>query len=357
MALISGLDNVMMQLVLYVILAISAVVFVQIIAYSTITASHHKKSKRKKKFYPLWSRRLVNYLDGKDNIKSIELKRGERKPFRDMIISFYTGEPEEGVPYEVMSRCRLLDSKKRKLRMLYRDLGFIEDDLDYLRSGSWFQKTVAFGRLARLELNEGEDIALDLITSSDKELALSAISYLTTIESRYLSEHLSSIYQWNDPALHKEITLELLKMRLDPGSIKELTTDPYPAVRKAAAMLSGSKGNQGSLSYLKKLMKDDDDSVRQETARALGSIGGKRSHRMLEIMVDDPDKEVRSTVAEALGKSGSSGAINTLERLARDDDRDVRVMAFTNLSRKGWEGRAALIGLSASDPETGKEFV
>jgi hypothetical protein len=357
MIAIKGMDSMLMELIIYVLLFVSIVLFVQIIAYSAISISNHRKNRRRGKWYPQWKKRLEDHLNGTDKIKRIEVPHKERKAFRDLLIFFYSGGNEENIPTEARADSPLAERKKRRLRILYREMGFVEDDLDQINDGAWWNKTVAFGRLTRLELNDAEDIALELITAKEQEVAISAVSYLSTIRSRYLPEHLGSIYQWNDPAIHKEITLELMRTNIGARHLKELSRDPVPAVRKAAAMLSGRKGLHSALDMLQSLTDDKDPEVRVEVARALGRIGGLRTMRILANMVEDQDKEVRSTVAESLGKNPDPEGINTLEKLAKDPEHDVKVKAFANLSRKGWEGKAAIIDLSSSDPEMGKEFV
>lgn len=354
---IRGMGGMLMELLIYILLFVSLVLFVQIIAYSAISIGNHKKNRKREKWYPQWKRRLEDHITGRDNIKRSEVQESERKAFRDLLIFVYSGGMEENIPSKVGAPSPLEERKRRRLRILYRDMGFIEDDLEQLREGAWWKKTVAFGRLSRLELNDAEDIALELVTAKEEELAISAISYLSHLKSRYLPEQLGSIFQWNDPSIHKEITLELLQMKIKTSHLKELSRDAVPAVRKAAAMLSGRKGLRSALSMLKELREDGDPEVRMEVARALGRIGGPQSVKILESMVDDPDKEVRSTVAEALGKSPDPDGIETLEKLARDSDYDVKVKAFATLSRKGWEGKAAILDLSSADPEIGKEFV
>lgn len=357
MSILGGTDGTMVQYVIYILIGVSMILFALILAYSSISAANHKKMKRKKKWYPQWMKRLDDHLNGKDHIKPIEVKTGERTAFRDLIIYFYSGGNGEEMPVDLGERPPLVERKKRKLRMLYRQMGFIDDDLQCLRSGPWWNKTVAFGRLARMELNDGEDIALDLLTDGEKELALSAISYLSSIQSRYLQDQVTSIYQWNEASMHKEITVELMKANIDPVFVRDLKDDSEPAVRKAAAMLTGSRNSAESLKFLSKLAFDDDEDVRLETARALGRIGGKRSAWILEKMADDEDSDVRSAVAEALGKNTDLMDLHPLEKLAKDKDRNVRIMAFANLSHHGWEGKASILNLASSDPEMSKEFV
>ncbi len=351
------MDGVLMELVIYILLFVSLILFVQIIAYSAISISNLRKGRKRDKWYPQWKKRLEDHLSGKDNIKPIEVEENERKAFRDLMIFFYAGGNEKDIPVKVRAPSPLEERKKRKVRMLYREMGFVSDDLEQLRNGPWWKRTVAFGRLSRLELNDAEDIALELITSNEEELAISAVSYLSTLRSRYLPQQLGSLYQWNHPSIHKELTLELLRMEIDPVHIKELARDPLPAVRKAAAMLSGRNKLIEAVPIMKRLSDDRDPDVRVEVARSLGRIGGVQALKVLESMVDDPDKEVRSAVAESLGRNPDPSGIGTLEKLARDKDHDVKVKAYSNLSRKGWEGKAAIMDLSSNEPEIGKEFV
>jgi len=351
MELFEGIDGVLFWMIFYVILGAALVLFIQLIAYSTISFTNIKKRKKRDRWYPVWSKRLVDHIQKKDTIRKVEIKHSDRKAFRDLLILFYNDGMGDG-----KGAIRIDETKRRRLRLLYRDLGYIEDDLDQLRNGPWWKKTLAFGRLARLELNDGEDMALELITTKDSELAIAAISYLTVIDSKYLPEQLTNIYQWNEPWMHKEITLELVKLEVDPRNIRRLAEDPYPAVRKAAAMLSGRKDMRKLVPTLSKLAFDEDMDVRVETARSLGRIGGRSALKVLEGMVDDSEKDVRLTVAESIGCDPKTG-VDSLELLAKDAEYDVKIMAFTNLSRKGWDGQAAILDLSKNDPEIGKEFI
>ncbi|OYT45319.1 hypothetical protein B6U90_03550 [Thermoplasmatales archaeon ex4484_6] len=353
----NGFDGMLLKVVLYILLAVSIVLFVQIIAYSTMSINNHRKRKNKQKWYPKWSRRLEDHLNGRDHIKPVEVGDDERKAFRDLLVFFYAGGEEDEIPAEIRGRSPLAESKKRRIRMLYRDMGFIEDDLEALRSGPWWKRTVALGRLSRLELNDAEDLALEMVTAKEAELAISAISYLASIQSRYLPEQIGSIYEWNESWMHKEITIELMRIRPGMKVIEELSGSPIAVVRKAAAMLSGRKGFHQSIRILRKLAEDKDTNVRVETSRSLGRIAVKRAYAVLEGMADDPSREVREAVAEALGNAPDSVGIEPLENLAYDEDPDVKVIARSTLSRKGWEGQAALLKLSESDPDMEMEFV
>lgn len=353
MELFESIDGMLFWMIFYVILGVALVLFIQLIAYSTISFTNIKKRRKRDRWYPLWSKRLSDHLQKKDAIRKIEIKRSDRKAFRDLIIQFYNNEVQTK---SGNISIRIDETKRRRLRMLYRDLGYIEDDMDHLRNSPWWKKTLAFGRLARLELNDAEDLALEMVTTKETELAISAISYLTVINSKYLPEQITNIYQWNDPSLHKEITLELTKCDIDIRNLKRLADDPMPAVRKASAMLSGRKGLTRIVSTLTKLSRDEDKEVRVEAARSLGMIGCGSATKTLEKMIEDPQKDVRLAVAEALGTDPKAG-VSILEKLAKDDEYDVKVMALTNLSRKGWDGQAAILDLSKKDPEIGKEFI
>lgn len=350
-------EGVILPLVLYIIVFVSIILFILIIAYTTMTVKNHQKNKNMNRWYPVWAKRLESYLKGRENIHDFHLEKEERKLFRDLVIDYYTGEKNEMCSVDMMPGKPLNDRERRKIRMLYRDLDFLSEDLNSIRRGSVFAKNVALGRLSRLELNDAEDLALDLVSEDSNELVLTSVSYLSTIKSRYLQDNLLSIYEWSDNSMYKEITLEVMKAEIDMVHLDDMADSPMDDIRKASATLAGKNGRGEGISILRILAKDEKWDVRYEVARSLGRIGTRRSTNILKKMAKDDDHLVRSAVADALGGSSDRKSIEELEKLALDKDFEVKMMAYTTLSNMGFQGREAVKRLSKIQPEISKEFI
>jgi len=304
-----GFEQMLYQLVAYLIAGAAVFLFLQLLIYSTITLRKFRRSKDLKRLMPQWSREIDSYLRSGRRKDIPNMEKNERKIFRDLLISYYSGVPQDPSNPDLMVGRILHEGQRRRLRILYRELGFIQEDMEQIEEGMWWDKAVALGRLARLELNDAEDLAVDLLENGNGEVVLSCISYLTSIKSRFLSGRVAGIVSSSDLKDFKELTLELLKADIDVGTLKDLSSSEDPKCRAASAVLLGRRGKHFNTGILRKLSKDEDPQVRAEAARSLARVQTTSAVRILEDMTWDTDREVGRALEEAFESVDESRAV------------------------------------------------
>jgi len=151
--------------------------------------------------------------------------------------------------------------------------------------------------------------------------------------------------------------------RWDPGLIL-LLSDPYPIIRKRAALALGRIGDERDLAPLIQALKFDKDiDVRQMCAFAIGEIESPAGTDALIAILDDTDQpgEVRARAVEALGKIGAvlvskSAASSGQTALPKVEDQTLARIRLAILDalkfesgRRGAADRATiLLGLTAA---------
>jgi hypothetical protein len=322
-----GFEELIFSIIIYLVLGAALFLFIQILVYSTISVKNYRKRRSLKKRLPAWSEQIENYLKRRDRRAKFHLRGEEKAAFRDMLIGYYTGEPQDASNDDLHKHRPLKSMEKRRVRMLYRELGFMDDDLDQIKDGTWWTKSVALGRLSRLELNDAEDFAIDLMDSDRKELVVSCISYLASIKSFYLRDGLEEVFHVTDKDQFNEITTELMKADIDVSTLKNLADSDIREGRKAAAILLGRKGLHHSTSILKRLAEDPYEEIRLETARSLGRIGNMKAVRVLESLERDPDMEVRKIAIKEVKKARNAMYVTSIWDLEMDDKRTDNLLS------------------------------
>jgi hypothetical protein len=326
----NGFEELVLDLIIYLTAGAALFLFIQLLAYSTITVRNYRKRKNLIKKFPAWSDQLNAYLKKGRSKPRFYLRSEERKVFRDLLITYYTGIPQDPTNGEVKLDRKLSDSDRRRVRMLYRELGFIVDDINQIKDGTWWSKTTALGRLSRLELNDAEDLAVDLMESDNKEVIISCISYLASIKSRYLQEMLSELIQLTDKKQFKELVMELTKADLQTPHLKNLVNSPSIKERKAAAVLLGRKDLKNGIQELKKLAVDVDEGVRLETVKALGRIGSMRAGYILDSMMKDPLPEIKRAAYKEWRRIRNNNYVTSIWDLEIDDKRTDDLLTTFN---------------------------
>ncbi|MGA1866858.1 MAG: HEAT repeat domain-containing protein [Thermoplasmatota archaeon] len=326
-----GFEEILFSVIIYLISGAALFLFIQIMIYSTITVKNYRKRRSLKNRLPAWTDQIDEYLHKKRVRARFHLVGEERKSFRDMLIGHYCGIPMDACNGDLHNQVILRSEDKRRLRMLYRELGFVDEDVDQVKDGNWWIKSVALGRLSRLELNDAEDLALDLLDTEQEELRLSCISYLASLKSRYLDDRLDEVFETIGDNKFNEVVIELLKAEMDIEHLERLAECDVRSGRRAAAIMLGRKGLQHGLAVMRKLASDPFEDVRLEVARSLGRIGTMNAIRVLETMDRDTDMEVRKAALREIKRIRNRLVVTSIWDLEMDDRRTEDLLtAFSN---------------------------
>ena len=300
----NGFEEVLYRVVTYLIGGAALFLFVQLAIYSTITLRKFRKARDIKKLMPEWSQRIDAYLKGGPRMGVPHLSDGERPLFRDVLVSAYSGSPQDPSEPEIITGLVLKDGQKRRLRILYREMGYVSEDIMAVKEGSQGERSVALGRLSRLQLNDAEDLALEYLDSGSTEEVISCVSYLSSIKSHYLTERLEGLLRVTGRSYRKELLVELTKTDLDINQLRNLSRSRDNEARRFSAVLLGRKGLHFAIPLLKALASDSDPAVRTEAARSLKRLDTPSSLKVLTTMRNDPDPRIRNEVVISLSRKG-----------------------------------------------------
>lgn len=288
-----GFEDLLLEVVIYLLSAAAIFIFIQLLAYTTITLRNHKRRRSIERILPSWKRTLESHISG-SGAKKINLDDGQMEGFRDMLVDYYGGNPIE-VPEKELGVSRILNSaQRRRIRILYREKGFLEEDLRQIRKGAWWSKITALSRLSTMELNDAEDLAIELMESGNREVIKSCVFYLSSISSRYLPEVIGKAYEKVDDEGSEELNVTLAGASKSADDLAAMADSETDRTRLAAAKILGQKGLPKATTLLKKLIIDPDEEIRREAIRSLGKVGTMKAVWALEIALEDSDTEIKS---------------------------------------------------------------
>ncbi len=275
---------------------------------------------------------------GKSPIKSVEASFENREEFRDFLVDMASNK-----------------SSVEELREIYKNCGFLEEDIESIESGKWWEKAGALVRLKRIKSEKAEKEAFQILNEERVEVRLASLDYLSGIDSPKLIGELEEIFERNSENLDQFLIIRLFDTNLDVESLKSLSESSKIRFRRISAILSGEFENGEAYSFLKTLSNDEDERVRVEVARSIGRIGSRDYIPILSDLKDDESHKVRADVAKSLGRIESSKGLELLEELAEDPVRIVRLRSFLALSKFGEVGREIIEKHSNEYPDATQE--
>ena len=310
-----GFEELLLEVVIYMMAAAAIFIFIQLVAYTTITLRNHSRRRSVKRRFPSWKRSLESYISTGRGEK-LNLDEGETNGFRDMLINYYCGNPMDDSEEEPR---RLNSAQRRRIRILYREKGFLEDDIRHIRSGPWWSKVTALGRLALLEINDAEDLSVELVESGNVEVVKSCVHYLSVIHSRFLPEIIDSAYQKVDDRGIEELNVSIAGASNDAEDLRKLVMSESGKSRMSAAKILGRKGLPKTTHFLKKLLTDPDKDIRYQAVRSLGKVGNMKAVWALEKALEDPDPGIRSMAKKEIRKVREDIQVTSIWDMEMDD--------------------------------------
>lgn len=127
--------------------------------------------------------------------------------------------------------------------------------------------------------------------------------------------------------------------------------DEAPAVRAAAARVSGWLGIGGAREQIRRLLAHDPDlTVRAEAAQAAGRLTDARAIDALTHALGEPHAPLRHHAARALERLRADGALSTLRARLGDHDPEVRLAALRAVVRLSDEIEPLRAALNDDNP-------
>ncbi len=320
-----------------------AVLFGILLTIYLVSSYVHYRQKRYVEWKTVHCQSLISsLLDGGKSPDDLRLSPRERNCFRDTLITEYS---RQGI------------SGKSQIRELYRELKFLDGDVQQLRSNAWWKRIEAMERLGMLELAEAEEYVVPSLADRRSEVRFSALRILASLGSQKLGSMLPEIFADSSRWAYRFLVNTLINTEISVHNLMPLVSSPSRHLRKAAATLLGRQGNNEAIPILRQLAGDKEKDTRRETVRSLGIIGSVEAVPILSDRAADHHPQVRAEVARALGGLKDESALVLLDKLAGDPDFDVRLQAFFALVQFGESGESIIRKYEVKHPEMAQEFL
>jgi len=320
-----------------------AVLFGILLTIYLVSSYMHYRQKRYVKWKTVHCQSLISsLLDEGKSPDDLRLSLRERDCFRDTLITEYS---RQGI------------SGKSQIRELYRELKFLDGDVQQIRSHTWWKRIEAIERFGMLELAEAEEYVISSLADRRSEVRFSALRILASLGSQKLGSMLPEIFVESSRWSYRFLVNTLIKTEISVHNLMPLASSTDRDLRKAAAILFGRQGNKEAIPILRQLADDEVKDVRRETVRSLGRICLVEVMSILSDRAADHHPQVRAEVARALGGLKDESALVLLDKLADDPDFDVRLQAFFALVQFGESGESIIRKYEVKHPEMAQEFL
>ncbi len=325
-----------------ILIFLSAILLIFLAVYLLAVYSHYRRAKYVKRKTPKWQGIIRSLLLGEISVEGVKISSKDRRYIRDILIAEFSCKDSGG---------------KEDVKDLYRRLGFFEDDLEDLKSRTWWKRIQAILRLGQLQMADADEQVFALLEDERSEVRFSALDMLASNGSEKLSGIIFEIFEKSDRWSYRYLVNILFPYHFPAGYLTPMATSQNRDLRKAAAILLGSSEDAESVPALANLANDDVKDVRREAVRSIGRLAAVEGLPVIERKIEDAEPQVRAEAARALGEIHDSHALYLLDRLADDPDFDVRFRAFFALGHFGEEGRGIIKKYESRYPEMAGEFL
>jgi len=213
---------------------------------------------------------------------------------------------------------------------LYRELGFLGEDLKQTKSWFWWKRLPAVIRLESLATHEAIPRLEQLIEDEHDIVALAAMRALSRLQYPNKIQNILDALSRRAPTrrdvfmsilsnLGYENSDEILKYLFD-------CYDPYIATLCIRTL--GDLKVERAEDHLLSLVKSSNDHVAAESIKALGRLRSQKSLELIEALLQHPVAEVRSEVVEAVARIMGKSAQAILTKAMEDKDFRVRRSAY-----------------------------
>ena len=246
----------------------------------------------------------------------------------------------------------LRGDEARAIADLYRELGFLDAELQALTSWRAARRAAAASNLATLRMPRIQRQLIRALDDPNRSVRGALILALGEIGDRQALVAL--IERLGEPSL--TVVRQVEQVLIDRGRevIPEIvayaTNTRRLRGRRAAVEVLGLLRAPQAADLLLELVRHPDRELRIRTVKAAAAIGDPRFLEAFHALLTDPVWEVRCQAAKGLGTLGSPAAVAALRAALGDDHWWVRFYSAVALAELGEAGHAALQA-AVGDPE------
>jgi HEAT repeat protein len=238
---------------------------------------------------------------------------------------------------------RVRGIERKRLGKALEDLGFVERQLQSLRSKRWWRRADGAEKLGLSGARRATERLVAALDDEVPEVRIRAAKALGSVGGRASAVPL--IAALREPNRWSTIRIADVLAGMGREVVDELIaefSDLNLPAKLAALDIIGRIRSLDAVPWLRERLHDPEPDVRARTCHALGQIGEPGSGSVLLETLNDAEWPVRAMAAKALGKIGHRDAIPTLCGALRDHEWWVRANAAESLRMMAPEGIAAL---------------
>lgn len=218
---------------------------------------------------------------------------------------------------------------------LYRELGYLAEDLRQTKSWFWWKRLPAVIRLESLATYDAIPRLEQLIEDDHDIVALAAMRALSRLQYPNKIKNILDALSRRAPTRRDVFMSILSNLGYDNSDeILKYLFDCYdPYIASLCIRTLGDLKVERAEDYLLGLIKSSNDLVAAESIKALGRIRSQKSLQLIQFQLQHPVAEVRAEAVEAVARiMGKSG--DTLLTTAMEDP-DYRVRRSAYYAMKG----------------------
>ena len=231
-----------------------------------------------------------------------------------------------------------------KIKLMYNQLGFINDSYKKLHSRFWEVKITGIRELTEMNVTEAKEEIMPFINDKNVVLrteAQMAIIRLSPVSDISFLNHLTS-----DLSTWEQIHILSTILEKDPGlapDFTQLLLFPNKTIVLFAIKMVDHLREQKGTPVLIELLRNEDPEIRNCAIHALANLDVLESVPILLEIYNEENKENQLEIIRAVGKLGShAGEIGFLQEELYNSDHEISLAASYALKATGSNGKLLL---------------
>lgn len=252
----------------------------------------------------------------------------------------------------------LVGETRGRLTLAFGHFGFIDDEIDVLRSARWWVRANACRNLSLMEAFEAGVPLQELLQDEEVDVKTEAAMAMIHIAGvRWLKpilENLTEISLWMSIQLSKAV------IAMGSSAVPELVaalTFESRSVRKFCVETLGDIGDISACRALTAFARTADEDLLCASLISLGKLGDNTAQSFLLEHISDPREVVRIHAARGMGSLASPMTASLLKEHLMNDEIHVRLVAGRALTRIQETGRLTLIEAYQESDKIGRKIV
>jgi hypothetical protein len=347
-----------LEILILVIIAIAATVFSIFVAVGVIVRKFldEKQARKRKRLYQVYSSRFAELL--LQELPPLRIEPGKNSTFKqyDLLLKSTNAKLSQMLPstrrfHRTAIRKVLIDFSRdltgesfERLTYFFYGLSLVDDELQRLKSRSWWIRAEAANTLGRLRARKAIAPLTAALEDSHPDVrleAMQALVILVGVEAlRTILRISHNLSRWT--AIELSIIVGRYRDAAVPYLIEALRGSDRSVIIFSVEMLAEIGFVSAVEPFLLLAELNRDPEVQAKVLEALGRLGDMRSKALLHRFLRHDVELVRLKAIEALGRIGGEEVIDIIQPFLQSSVFEEKLVAARALAAVGEGGIAAL---------------